>query len=562
MNKDKRDSRQKSILQIIILSFFALLVGCKPVASSKQYDMLANTSLYISLEATNAPTAYSIVTPPNHGQLSGLPPNLSYKPHDGFVGADSFTFTASNSDGTSAPGTISISVLPGVTINSFSAAKQSIFLGDHAVLQWNVQNAENVTISPIVGDVPLTGSVEVSPTIDTEYTLTARGALDTKTLSLRITVVDAPTIGSTPPFLQKPLGLTQSNEPEFSWRQIKNASQYVIEVWDDSANASVYSGTVIAPPFLLANPLDISHRYKWRIRARNDLTEGEPSAWAAFSMNEFDGERLLEINEPLNGAEENSLSVTVSGTYFVDDGAVFVNDSESCTFNGRFYINNVTLPNTSSNTLKSTLQRVGTSTVTKAVSVNFSGALNPWTLKIDNDCGDAPLTTAFSLSEMSPIPKKISLDIGSNGSIEYTKEEAPFSFSHTFAQPGVYPVHVEYTTQDGRLFSHRYYVIAKPPGTSEYTENLYYQRSWSAFTVALKESNTELMLPFFSEQAKITYGPILDDISDQFFGESEITPLEPFQKSTNYRSFIFLHKDANSINAYTLVFSNGKIVSL
>jgi hypothetical protein len=55
--------------------------------------------------------AFTVVTPPAHGSLSGTPPNLTYLATAGYAGPDSFTFRVS--DGTaSATGTISITVPP------------------------------------------------------------------------------------------------------------------------------------------------------------------------------------------------------------------------------------------------------------------------------------------------------------------------------------------------------------------------------------------------------------------------------------------------------------------
>ncbi len=53
---------------------------------------------------------FAVVTPPAHGTLSGAPPSLVYVPDAGYMGADSFTFTVTDSLSVSTPGTVSISV--------------------------------------------------------------------------------------------------------------------------------------------------------------------------------------------------------------------------------------------------------------------------------------------------------------------------------------------------------------------------------------------------------------------------------------------------------------------
>ncbi len=102
-----------------------------PVAFNQNLSMNENanvtTSLLITLSGSNqdgiAATAmnYTIVNPPSNGTLTqpaptASPANYQYIPNVGFVGQDSFTFTASfsvnNHTYTSVPATISISVLP------------------------------------------------------------------------------------------------------------------------------------------------------------------------------------------------------------------------------------------------------------------------------------------------------------------------------------------------------------------------------------------------------------------------------------------------------------------
>jgi hypothetical protein len=46
-----------------------------------------------------------------HGGLSGTPPDVLYRPSDGFVGTDSFTFTVSDGQLTSNEATVTIHVV-------------------------------------------------------------------------------------------------------------------------------------------------------------------------------------------------------------------------------------------------------------------------------------------------------------------------------------------------------------------------------------------------------------------------------------------------------------------
>ena len=81
-------------------------------------------------------------------------------------------------------------------IASFTADPAILTSGETATLSWHVRNDADVSISPDPGGVTTVdgiGSVEVSPTLATEYTLTASaaGATD-ETASLQILVLAAP----------------------------------------------------------------------------------------------------------------------------------------------------------------------------------------------------------------------------------------------------------------------------------------------------------------------------------------------------------------------------------
>jgi hypothetical protein len=61
------------------------------------------------------------------------------------------------------------------SINSFTASKSSIEIGETVVLTWTTTNTTGVSISPGVGTVAASGSTTVTPTATTSYTLTATG---------------------------------------------------------------------------------------------------------------------------------------------------------------------------------------------------------------------------------------------------------------------------------------------------------------------------------------------------------------------------------------------------
>jgi hypothetical protein len=85
----------------------------KPVAIDQNVIVMPNASKAITLTArvdsSNA-VAYTLLSSPTNGTLSGVAPNLTYTPHAGYTGPDSFTFNAVDGTNVSRTGTIYITV--------------------------------------------------------------------------------------------------------------------------------------------------------------------------------------------------------------------------------------------------------------------------------------------------------------------------------------------------------------------------------------------------------------------------------------------------------------------
>ncbi|HSX62411.1 MAG TPA: putative Ig domain-containing protein, partial [Tahibacter sp.] len=84
-----------------------------PVAQAASVSVTNTTTVAITLGAIDADgdaLTYTVTTPPAHGTLSGTAPALTYTPASGYVGSDTFAFTANDGTATSAPATISVTV--------------------------------------------------------------------------------------------------------------------------------------------------------------------------------------------------------------------------------------------------------------------------------------------------------------------------------------------------------------------------------------------------------------------------------------------------------------------
>jgi hypothetical protein len=90
-------------------------VNDAPVAYAQSVATAEDTTKVITLSATDVdidPLTYTVVTAPLHGTLSGVAPNLTYKPATNYNGTDSFTFKANDGKLDSSTATVSINVTP------------------------------------------------------------------------------------------------------------------------------------------------------------------------------------------------------------------------------------------------------------------------------------------------------------------------------------------------------------------------------------------------------------------------------------------------------------------
>lgn len=84
-----------------------------PQAESRSLETDEDVPLAIVLSGSDPdadPITLRVIANPSHGTLSGTPPNLTYTPHTGFAGYDSFEFVADDGRLESSPATITITV--------------------------------------------------------------------------------------------------------------------------------------------------------------------------------------------------------------------------------------------------------------------------------------------------------------------------------------------------------------------------------------------------------------------------------------------------------------------
>jgi hypothetical protein len=88
-------------------------INDKPVATGGNASVRRSTSIVLAGQDVDGDAlTYEIVTPPAHGTLAGIAPNLSYIPAIDFTGEDSLTYRVGDAETSSEPATLRLQVAP------------------------------------------------------------------------------------------------------------------------------------------------------------------------------------------------------------------------------------------------------------------------------------------------------------------------------------------------------------------------------------------------------------------------------------------------------------------
>jgi len=131
------------------------------------------------------------------------------------------------------------------TISSFSASPASILNGSTTTLSWTTAGATSVAITPgTFASTSLTGSVVLSPTATTTYTLTATNTTGSVTATLVVTV-NQPTLPTVSSFTASPTSITLGGISTLSWT---TSGATTLNIAPGSLASTSATGTVNVSP--------------------------------------------------------------------------------------------------------------------------------------------------------------------------------------------------------------------------------------------------------------------------------------------------------------------------
>ncbi|MDF1564176.1 MAG: lamin tail domain-containing protein [Deltaproteobacteria bacterium] len=179
------------------------------------------------------------------------------------VGSHTFTLTATGEEESSpatASVTLTVEASPAPVITSLTATPASVALGDPASLSWTTTGADTVSMVDdagntldLAGQGAASGTVSVTPAVDTTYTLTASGPGGSTTATVTVTVFVLPTILT---FESDAAGAVVAGSPVvLSWTTTDTDS---IALVDDAGNAIDVSALSPTSDSVTVTPLESS----------------------------------------------------------------------------------------------------------------------------------------------------------------------------------------------------------------------------------------------------------------------------------------------------------------
>nr|WP_282440592.1 putative Ig domain-containing protein [Stenotrophomonas indicatrix] len=158
-----------------------------PLSASVAYNSSANP---ITLNISGGvPSSVAVGTAPLHGSANASGTSITYQPTAGYAGPDSFTYTATNTAGTSAPATVSVTVgNPTITVTAGGPMSAQVGANYSQTFTWNGGTApySGFTVTGLPAGLSVGGTTATSVTVS--GTVSAAGSF-----SLVATATDSST---------------------------------------------------------------------------------------------------------------------------------------------------------------------------------------------------------------------------------------------------------------------------------------------------------------------------------------------------------------------------------
>ena len=390
-----------------------------------------------------------------------------------------YTITAIGPGGTStATTTVHVSYPPPPT--EFTANPQMLGEpGDAATLTWTTSWADSCRIEPGIGSVPVNGSVQVTPAVNTTYTLTATGPGGVTRKSIAVSF-PAPSVS----LIADKQNVYTGNPVTLSWSSA-NADTCTIE--PGIGTVDIEGSTVVSP--LATTTYTIS------AAGPGGTTSSSVTVTVSSPIS-------ITVTSPVAGETVTGADVMVTGEVSNQTGletGITVNGILALVEGDRFVANHVApLPDTNAITVKA-VDTAGY-TAEETVIVNPQPAERYITINAGTVSGDAPLETTLRIgTSLLPLESPVLSDQGP-GAVEYLETSAD-NHRIRLTEKGLYIFTVQATDEENNTYTDS--VAVQVLDRDELDTRL--QAKWEAMKTALTGGDVEEAIRYFTINNRDVY---------------------------------------------------------
>jgi hypothetical protein len=422
-----------------------------------------------------------------------------------------YTITATGPGGTSSA-SASVQVIYPAPVVTFTAVPESIAPGAEATLSWSSANATALSIDNGIGSVSTSGSITVSPTSTTIYTITANGPGGTVTVAAKITVVypvPAVTIAA------NPKSIMPGQSSILTWEST-NATAAIINQQVVPVNGSL----TVTPTQATLYTINVTG----------------PGGTASANVTITISPLRISITNPAAGAVINRPDTMVEGTITAIAGketGLTVNGIPAFIDGNQFVASHVPLVS-GANTITATAKDIDGNSASISTTITADTTQSYITLTAGSESGVTPLEILLSVDGSFPVTSP-QLSFSGPGQVEFLSSSAE-GFKVRMNIPGVY--YFTATAVDGGTGT-TYTDTVTVQVLDTAALNTLLMNKWSGMKTALSVQDISKAIGFFHKDSRQKYQGIFSELSEslpQIAAEMQDIELIDFlQNSARYR---------------------------
>jgi hypothetical protein len=395
-----------------------------------------------------------------------------------------YTITATGPGGTSSANAV-VQVIYPAPVVTFTAVPESIAPGAEATLSWSSANATALSIDNGIGSVSTSGSITVSPTSTTIYTITANGPGGTVTVAAKITVVypvPAVTIAA------NPKSIMPGQSSILTWEST-NATAAIINQQVVPVNGSL----TVTPTQATLYTINVTG----------------PGGTASANVTITISPLRISITNPAAGAVINRPDTMVEGTITAIAGketGLTVNGIPAFIDGNQFVASHVPLVS-GANTITATAKDIDGNSASISTTITADTTQSYITLSAGSESGVAPLEILLSIDGSFPVTTP-QLNFSGPGQVEFLSSSAE-GFKVRMSIPGVYYFTASAVDETGTTYTDTVTVQV----LDKTALDTLLKSKWNGMKAALATGDIETAVSFISEETIPTYRDIYTSIS-------------------------------------------------